>query len=94
MVVKNAPNKDLAMRFIAFASRPDRMAALGSTSPNAPVRQSAFAMVTKHPTLGVDMKPYLATFPENRKGALMADTEFWADRGDDLKERFNAWLLR
>jgi len=94
MVVKNAPNKDLAMRFIAFASRPDRMAALGSTSPNAPVRQSAFAMVTNHPTLGVDMKPYLATFPENRKSALLADTEFWSDRGDDLKERFNAWLSR
>ena len=94
MVVKNAPNKDLAMRFIAFASRPDRMAAHGSSNPASPARQSAFAMVTKHPTLGVDMKPYHATSPENRKTSLLVDTDFWADRGDDLQERFNSWLSR
>jgi len=94
MVVKNAPNKDLAMRFIAFASRPDRMAAHGSSNPTSPARQSAFAMVTKHPTLGVDMKPYHATSPENRKTSLLVDTDFWADRGDDLQERFNSWLSR
>lgn len=94
MIVKNSPNADLARRFVAYASRPDRMAALGSTSPNAPVRQSAFSLVTAHPTLGVDMKPYLATFPQPGRTPLRADIDFWADRGDDLKERFNNWLSR
>ncbi len=26
--------------------------------------------------------------------ALIVDPQFWADRGDELRERFNAWLAQ
>ena len=28
------------------------------------------------------------------KTAWVLDTQFWADHGDELKERFNAWLAK
>ena len=36
--------------------------------------------------------PKLPTAPDNLKTAFNLDTQFWADNGDQLKERFNAWL--
>jgi len=38
------------------------------------------------------MKPHMPTNPENLKTAIPKDAVFWADNGDSLSERFNAWL--
>ncbi len=35
----------------------------------------------------------LPTSPENTKNYLNANFQFWADRGEELEERFEAWLL-
>jgi putative spermidine/putrescine transport system substrate-binding protein len=34
----------------------------------------------------------MPTTPENFENAIRFDTEFWADYGDILEERFSAWL--
>ena len=36
----------------------------------------------------------LNTAPQNLKDALGLDDEFWVDHGEDLEERFNAWVAR
>ncbi len=32
--------------------------------------------------------------PDNLKTAFDIDASWWADNGDQLKERFNAWLAK
>ena len=34
----------------------------------------------------------LPTAPQNLKNARATDAEFWIDHGEDLEERFNAWV--
>ena len=38
------------------------------------------------------MLPDLPSAPENMKTVFFADQQFWADKGEELRERFNAWL--
>ena len=41
-----------------------------------------------------DILPHLPTAPDNVKTAFYADQQFWGDKGDELRERFNAWLAQ
>jgi len=36
----------------------------------------------------------LPTAPANTQNYLNANFEFWADRGEELEERFEAWLIK
>jgi putative spermidine/putrescine transport system substrate-binding protein len=36
--------------------------------------------------------PHLPTATDNMKTALIADPNFWGDRGEELREKFTAWL--
>jgi putative spermidine/putrescine transport system substrate-binding protein len=36
----------------------------------------------------------MPTNPENLKTAVAFDVMFWADYGDALEERFNAWVAQ
>ena len=93
-IVKGAPNLELALDFIRFASMPENMAAQVSWISYAPARRSALEMVgTYHANPELDMIPHLPTSPDNMKTAIWQDTEFWADHLDELNERFNAWLV-
>jgi len=40
------------------------------------------------------MGPQMPTAPENFATAINNDYIFWADNGDELNERFNAWLAK
>lgn len=85
-IPKGAPDLDAAKQFIAFASRPDRMAALSDVISYGPARKSAAAAVNDA------MRPYLPTEAANFATAIHNDVEFWADHGDAINERFIAWL--
>ena len=92
VVPKGAPNKDTAMKFIAFASDPAHQADLSKYIAYGPPRKSAAASVGKFKDGTTDMAPYLPTTPVNAEKALVNDAAFWADHGTELTERFNAWL--
>ena len=93
-IVKGAPNRELALDFITFASEPGNMAAQSSWISYAPVRRTATEMVgAYHSDPELDMRPHMPTWPENMKTAIWQDVEFWADYLDELNERFNAWLV-
>jgi len=36
----------------------------------------------------------MPTAPNNFKTAVLENAEFWSDNGDELNERFNAWLAK
>ena len=38
------------------------------------------------------MKPHMPTYAENFQNPVKKDDDWWADYGDEMAERFNAWL--
>jgi putative spermidine/putrescine transport system substrate-binding protein len=86
-----ATNKDAAKRFIAFATEPERLAAQARLIAYGPMRKSAIPLVGKHPEIGVEMKRFLPTTPENLKKALKFDEVWWNEHGEDATKRFEAW---
>ncbi len=92
-VPKGAPNKDLAMDFIRFATSTEGLRAQASHISYGPPRKSA----NLDPIIYVgdgktDMGPHLPTNPANTVNALLTSSDFWVDHDAELNERFQAWL--
>ena len=83
-----APNKEEAYKFIAFASKPENQAVFAGEIPYGPTNLKGTALVDKA------IVPELPTAPQNMKGALASNTQFWVEHGEDLEQRFNAWAAK
>jgi len=92
VVVKGAPNKKAAMDFIAFSTGTQPLADQAKWISYGPVRKSSTPLIGKHAEAGIPMGPHMPTAPQNFKTAIQNDFEFWADRQDELNNRFNSWL--
>lgn len=93
VIPKGAPNKDLALDFVAFSTATEQLAAQASYISYGPARASSAPLVGTYATKpDLAMGPQMPTAPENFKTAIQNDFEFWADNADELNERFNAWL--
>ncbi len=92
VIPKGAPNKEAAMDFLKFSTDTQRLADQASWIAYGPARKSSAPLVGKYHDGTIDMGPQMPTAPENLTKALQNDFEFWADRQDELNERFNAWL--
>ncbi|MEM0907638.1 MAG: ABC transporter substrate-binding protein [Pseudomonadota bacterium] len=86
------PAEKTSIDFLAFSTDTQRLADQAKYIAYAPARQSSIPLVSTHEATGVDMMPHMPTAPENFESAIRFDVEFWADYGDALEERFNAWL--
>ena len=93
-IVAGSRNLDAARQLVAYASQPSSMAAISRYIAYSPSRRSAQGLVSTHLATGVDMGPHMPNSPENTKLALRSDWQWWADNGDEMNERFGAWLLR
>jgi putative spermidine/putrescine transport system substrate-binding protein len=51
-------------------------------------------LIGTHLETGVGMKPHMPTSPANVARALPHDWQWWRDHGDEMNERFSAWLVR
>lgn len=91
-IPKTAADAEAAKRFIAFATAAPQLAAQAKTWPYGPMRSSAIALADKHAILGIDLKPYLPTSPENLDGAVRHDVVWWAANEARLTAAFDAWL--
>lgn len=94
VIPKGAPNKEAAMKFIAYSTDTQRLADQAAWISYGPARKSSVPLIGKHAEAGIDMAPHMPTSPANFKNALQNDFEFWADHADELNERFNAWLSK
>ena len=88
VITKDTPKLEEAYRFISYASDAGRMADQTKYIAYGPANQDAI------PSVDPATVPNLPTAPENLKTAFQLDPQFWADHGDELKERFNAWLAK
>ncbi len=94
VIPKGAPNKDNAMKFIAFATDTKRLADQASYISYGPARKSSGSLVGLYQDGKTEMAPHMPTAEANLKNALVNNFEFWVDHDAELNERFNAWLAK
>lgn len=88
VILKDSPNKDAAMDFIAFTSKPDNQAKLPEFIAYGLPNIEAGKLVPEK------FQAELPTAPDNLKGAISLDIDFWTDNSEALTQRFNAWLAQ
>ncbi|MGY8638507.1 ABC transporter substrate-binding protein [Bradyrhizobium sp. 14AA] len=88
VIPKGDPHLDDAYKFIAFAASPQVQGNLTRYIPYGPANNDAAAY------LDPAVLPDLVTAPDHVGNALHIDAAFWADRHDDLNQRFTAWLAK
>ncbi|MBJ2152723.1 ABC transporter substrate-binding protein [Paracoccus sp. IB05] len=84
-VVKGAPNRENAMKFVAHMLSPEVQAATMELLANAPVSKGAV------PLLSEESRKWLPDM-ENANNALMNDA-WWADNFETVSRRFKEWML-
>ena len=87
-IPKGDPKLDDAYKFVAFASSPAAQADQTHYISYGPANADAI------PNVDPTILPNLPTAPDNMKNAFFTDPQFWGDHGDDLRQRFTAWLAQ
>ncbi len=87
-IPKGSPNKDAALKFIAFASKPENQKVYSQEIAYGPTNKKAVGMLDKK------VAENLPTAPQNIKNGVAVDVAFWADFGESLEQRFNAWAAK
>src|SRR5690606_3042247 len=87
VVPKGAPNQDVAMDFINFATRAVPQANFGRLVPFGLVNPDAFPLLHK---VRADLLP---SSPANRSVQFVQNWNWWADNLEALTQRFDDWLL-
>ena len=88
VILKDSPNKDAGIKFIAFAGDAGRQAKLPPMVPYGVTNKGAGALIDPA------VLPDVPTAPENLEVGIAIDTEFWVDNIETLTERFNAWVAQ
>ena len=94
VVPADGPNVDLVMEYLYFATDTQRLADQAKFISYGPARASSAELVGQHADLGIDMAPHMPTNPDNYFAPIVLDNDFWADFGDELRERFANWMLQ
>lgn len=85
-IVKGAPNRENALRFIDFALQPERQADFARYIPYGPTNRRAFPMIPAEFTKRLPNNYAHQTFFQN--------AEWWAENRPRVAERWNQWLLQ
>ena len=94
VVVKGTPNMEAAFEFIGFASAPEQQAGQARYINYGPMRNSAFGIIEAgEPWFhnGKNIMEHMPNRPEVMARSVIANPDWWADNGDAVKERFDAW---
>ena len=80
--------RDAAKEFIAFTLQPQQQKVYSSNIAYGPANKKAVMLLD--PALSKDMP----TTKENIANQVAMDVTFWADYGEQLEQRFNAWAAK
>lgn len=87
----NAPRRELAERFLRFATASEQLAALANRISYGPARLSAQRRIGLQVASGVPMRPHLPTAPRHLAQALRKD-DTWYAQTEELRRRwFEDW---
>ncbi|MEO0830251.1 MAG: ABC transporter substrate-binding protein [Pseudomonadota bacterium] len=92
VIPKGAPNEELALEYVKFATDTQRLADQAKYISYGPARKSSGPLVGLYEDGKTEMGPHMPTAEANLANALVNNFEFWADRDTELSERFNSWL--
>lgn len=84
-VLKNAPNKENALKFVAYAMKPERQAATMELLSNMPVSKKAVGLLTP------EARKWLPDMTSDQN--LIMDDMWWAGNFEKLSRRFKEWVL-
>lgn len=84
-IVKNAPNKANAIKFLQFVARPDRQAAFMELLGSTPASKSAIEL------LSPEAKRWIPDL--NSKNTVLVNDGWWTTNYDALNRRFREWAL-
>ncbi|MFV3329341.1 ABC transporter substrate-binding protein [Pseudomonas sp. NY15437] len=87
-IPKGAKKVDESLKFIAYSVQPEQQKTYSENIAYGPVNKNAV------PLLGKDLLKDMPTTPENMQGQVGMDVTFWADYGEQLEQRFNAWAAK
>lgn len=87
-VLKGSENKDAAMDFIAYNSKPENQAKLPKFIAYGTTNKKATDLVP------AEYRDELPTTPANQAQSMPLDVDFWVDNIEPLTERFNAWIAQ
>lgn len=87
-ILKGAPNKENAMKFLAFAARPEQQAAEAMNIAYGPPSPEAFQYIPE------ERAKMLPTHPDHADKMFTLDERWWADHLDPILERWRDWLLK
>lgn len=88
VVPKNAPNKDMAMKFIEYISRAESQAAFSEKIPYGSTNADATDLMSE------ELKQKIGQTDEQMAEQIYIDNEYWAEHLTEVEERFNAWLVQ
>src|SRR5690606_27243646 len=74
--------------FIAFSLRPEQQKIFSDNIAYGPTHKGAVKLMDPA------RLPLMPTTPENIANQVAIDVTFWADYGEQLEQRFNAWAAR
>lgn len=86
VIPKGSQNRDVAMDFINFATRPEVCAAFAQLAPFGPVNVHAFDLMDEQ---AARQSP---SFPENRALQFIVNFDWWFKHQEQVNEQFEAWL--
>ncbi|MFZ3153843.1 ABC transporter substrate-binding protein [Pseudomonas sp.] len=87
-IPRGAKNQELAKEFIAFSVQPEAQKVFSENIAYGPANKQAIDL------LAPERLNVMPTTPENIKDQVAIDVVFWADYGEQLEQRFNAWAAR
>lgn len=87
VIPRGAPNKDVAMDFINFATRAVPSANFARLVPFGPVNREA------PPLLDPERLKEMPTAPENYASQFVQNWAWWSDNSEAITNRFEDWLL-
>jgi putative spermidine/putrescine transport system substrate-binding protein len=87
VVPRGAPNKENAMKLLAFMSKADRQAEFAKLIPYGPVNQKAYDYIDK--TYG----KLLPSHPDNVKLQIFLNHEYWSQNREKGAELWTKWAI-
>lgn len=91
VIPQGANHADAARAFIRFATTTGRMAAIANHIAYGPTRNSAHALISRHPEADFDMRPHIPTHPYNASTAISKDVLWYARTYQRILQQFEKW---
>jgi putative spermidine/putrescine transport system substrate-binding protein len=88
VILKNAPNKENAAKFLAYYAKPEVEAEFSKRMPYGTPHPASYALLSE------EIKSAMPSAPDKKQWALEFDYPFWVENLDDLTAKFQAWAAK